>query len=111
MTSAAPPNASPPPRDPLVDADVARSRSRAAPKAPLEMPEDFAKALDAAPDASRIFEAFTPGDRPDCIGWIVEAKHDVTRASRVAQAVEWIAEGRTRRWKYRQQRSASSGNP
>jgi methyl-accepting chemotaxis protein len=31
---------------------------------------------------------------------IVEARREAMRASRIAQAVEWIAEGKTRNWKY-----------
>lgn len=29
-----------------------------------------------------------------------EAKRDATRAKRIAQAVEWMAEGKSRNWKY-----------
>ena len=29
-----------------------------------------------------------------------EAKQDATRARRIAQAVEWLAEGKRRNWKY-----------
>jgi len=32
--------------------------------------------------------------------WIVEAKQEATREKRMAQAVEWIAEGKGRNWKY-----------
>jgi uncharacterized protein YdeI (YjbR/CyaY-like superfamily) len=32
--------------------------------------------------------------------WIVEAKRDETRDRRIAQAVQWIAQGRQRNWKY-----------
>jgi hypothetical protein len=33
--------------------------------------------------------------------WIVEAKREQTRGRRVAQAIEWLAEGKPRHWKYR----------
>jgi hypothetical protein len=36
------------------------------------------------------------------VDWIVEAKRDETRAKRIAQAVEWRAEGKKRNWKYEQ---------
>jgi uncharacterized protein YdeI (YjbR/CyaY-like superfamily) len=34
------------------------------------------------------------------IEWIVEAKQEATREKRLAQAVEWMAEGKSRHWKY-----------
>ncbi len=66
-----------------------------------DTPDDFAAALAAQPDAARIFAAFNPTAKRDYVEWIVEAKRESTRASRIATAVEWIAEGRTRHWKYR----------
>jgi Bacteriocin-protection, YdeI or OmpD-Associated len=32
--------------------------------------------------------------------WITEARSDETRARRLATAVEWMAEGKIRNWKY-----------
>jgi uncharacterized membrane protein YqiK len=34
------------------------------------------------------------------VEWIVEAKAEATRARRLAQAIEWMAEGKARNWKY-----------
>jgi len=34
------------------------------------------------------------------LDWIIEAKRTETRARRVAQAIEWLSEGKTRNWKY-----------
>jgi hypothetical protein len=34
------------------------------------------------------------------IDWIVEARREETRARRIAQAVEWLGEGKRRNWKY-----------
>lgn len=34
------------------------------------------------------------------IQWIEEAKTDATRDKRIAQAIEWIADGKSRNWKY-----------
>jgi hypothetical protein len=34
------------------------------------------------------------------VDWIVEAKTDATRDARLATAVEWMAEGKVRMWKY-----------
>ena len=46
------------------------------------------------------FEAMTPGCRREYCQWIAEAKREETREKRVATAVEWIAEGKSRNWKY-----------
>jgi uncharacterized protein YdeI (YjbR/CyaY-like superfamily) len=34
------------------------------------------------------------------VQWITEAKSDATRKKRLNQAMEWIAEGKSRNWKY-----------
>jgi uncharacterized protein YdeI (YjbR/CyaY-like superfamily) len=34
------------------------------------------------------------------VEWIAEAKRDETRQKRIATAVEWLAEGKQRNWKY-----------
>jgi len=74
-----------------------------APKARREapaVPSDFAAALRAQAGAGKRFDAFTPSQQREYVEWIVEARREATRASRIAQAVEWIAEGKTRNWKY-----------
>jgi uncharacterized protein YdeI (YjbR/CyaY-like superfamily) len=86
----------------LNDAGVKRPRSAsdAAPKSPVAVPDDFAAALAKQKKARAAFEAFPPSHRREYVEWIVEAKRDDTRARRIAQAVEWIAEGKSRNWKY-----------
>ena len=46
------------------------------------------------------FDAFAPSHKREYIEWITEAKREETRAKRLAQAVEWMAEGKRRHWKY-----------
>ena len=46
------------------------------------------------------FKAFPAGQQRDYIVWVTEAKQDATRAKRIKTAVEWIAEGKIRNWKY-----------
>lgn len=70
------------------------------PKAEIPMQEDFSAALDALPAAKANYDAFTPAQRRDYLEWITEAKTEGTRAKRIAQAVEWLAEGKKRNWKY-----------
>ena len=73
---------------------------KAASKLPPEMPEDLVAALNKDNAAKATFDAFPPSCRREYIEWIVEAKREETRAKRLAQAVEWLAEGKRRNWKY-----------
>ncbi|MFO6447140.1 YdeI/OmpD-associated family protein [Erythrobacter sp. NE805] len=75
-------------------------RPKRAPKPELPVPSAFAAALDAAPAARAAFDAFAPSHRREYVEWIAEAKRDETRDKRIAQAVEWLSEGRKRNWKY-----------
>ena len=69
-------------------------------KAPLPVPDYFATALRMNKDARTAFDRFTPSQRKDYVEWLTEAKRDETRESRLATALEWIAEGKTRHWKH-----------
>ena len=70
------------------------------PKPPAELHPDFAKALAANPRAKATLDAFPPSARRDYLDWIAEAKQDKTRAKRIADAVQWLGEGKRRHWKY-----------
>ena len=76
------------------------SRRTSAVRPVPDTPADFAAALDAMPAAKASFDGFPPGYRRDYLEWIIEAKREETRARRIAQAVEWLAEGKSRNWKY-----------
>lgn len=69
-------------------------------KAPLDMPDDLARALDGRAAAAKHFNAFSPSAQRDYIEWVVEAKRAPTRSARIATALDWIAEGKSRHWKY-----------
>lgn len=85
----------------LIDAGAgARRAPRGAPRPLPEVPPVLQSALDAEPRARAAFDAFPPSHRREYIEWIAEARREDTRARRVAQAVEWIAQGRPRHWKY-----------
>jgi uncharacterized protein YdeI (YjbR/CyaY-like superfamily) len=71
-------------------------------KQQLDPPPDLLEALAADPAASKTFDAFPPSCRREYLEWIIEAKRPETRAKRIAQAVEWMAEGKKRNWKYEQ---------
>lgn len=69
-------------------------------KAEPKIPADLAAALKKNKSAASAFAAFSPSCRREYIEWIVEAKREETRAKRVDTAVEWIARGKQRNWKY-----------
>jgi uncharacterized protein YdeI (YjbR/CyaY-like superfamily) len=70
------------------------------PKPALATPTDLAAALKKNAAAAKTFEDFAPSHRREYIEWITEAKREETRAKRLATAVEWLAEGKARNWKY-----------
>lgn len=87
----------------LADAGVKAPKTKnaeAKPAAPA--PEDLLKALRVDPKAEATFEGFSPSARRDYVEWVVDAKQAATRERRIAQAVEWMAEGKKRHWKYEQ---------
>ncbi|WP_109125523.1 YdeI/OmpD-associated family protein [Dyella sp. C11] len=77
-------------------------RARAAAKSAPVLPEDFAALLVSRPHAAarKTYEAFPPGAKREYVDWINEAKTDATRQKRMATALEWLAEGKRRNWKY-----------
>lgn len=79
---------------------VAAPRTKTAPKPPVEPPADLLAALAANAKARATFEGFPPSHRREYVEWITEAKQEATRQRRLAQAVEWMAEGKSRNWKY-----------
>jgi hypothetical protein len=85
----------------LIDSGATRPATKdARPKAALAVPDDLAAALRANPQARATFDGFAPGYRRDYIEWIVQAKREDTRARRLEQTVEWLAQGKPRNWKY-----------
>ncbi len=70
-------------------------------KAPPKVPAPLAIALQQNEAARRTFAEFSPAQRLAYIEWIAEAKRAGTVASRVAQAIEWLGEGKSRHWQYR----------
>lgn len=69
-------------------------------KAYPEAPSEFTAELKKNSKAATAFEAFSPSCKREYFEWITEAKRRETRDKRIATAVEWIAEGRQRNWKY-----------
>lgn len=71
-----------------------------APKRPTEVPASLAAALKKNKTAAKQFAAMPPGCKREYCEWIAEARRDETREKRVTTAIEWIADGKRRNWKY-----------
>ena len=83
----------------LNDAGVKVPRAAKA-KPPLKAPRDMLAAIKKNRKAHQSYQAFSPSHRREYIEWITGAKTGETRARRLATAVEWMAEGKSRNWKY-----------
>ncbi len=83
----------------LAEAGVKPPRNKTV-KAPAEAPADLVAALRENVAASATFEGFSPSCRREYVEWVMEAKRPETRSKRIAEAVEWMAEGKKRNWKY-----------
>lgn len=80
---------------------VPRSITR---KPPLRVPPWFTAALAESPKAKATFDTFPPSHKREYVEWLTEAKSEATRARRLATALEWIAQGKSRNWKYQPKR-------
>lgn len=91
----------------LVEGACARIAARARPSQPArapkpepQVPEALLNALANDAAAAATFHGFPAGSRREYAEWIAEAKREETRDRRVAQAIEWLREGKKRHWKY-----------
>jgi uncharacterized protein YdeI (YjbR/CyaY-like superfamily) len=84
----------------LNDAGIGVEKPAKTAKPPLVVPADLAAAVKKNRKAQATFAAFSPSHRREYVEWVTEAKTEATRARRVAQTVEWLAEGKPRNWKY-----------
>jgi len=84
----------------LNDEGVKVPKKKPGTKPELPVPPELTAALARNRKARTAFDAFPPSHRREYSEWIGEAKREETKAARVKQAVEWIAEGRSRNWKY-----------
>jgi uncharacterized protein YdeI (YjbR/CyaY-like superfamily) len=73
---------------------------KVAEKKEVEVPAYFQDALLNNPKAKEVFDKFPPSHKKEYVMWITEAKTVATREKRIETALEWIAEGKQRNWKY-----------
>jgi len=76
------------------------TRPKKAAKPDPEIPAELTAALKKNKAAAKVFADFSPSCQREYAEWIAEAKRAETKEKRIAQAVEWIAEGKQRNWKY-----------
>ena len=70
-------------------------------KKELVIPEYLLEILNDNTKAEAVFNGFSYSNKKDYVDWIIEAKRDVTREKRIVQMLEWLEEGKTRHWKYK----------
>jgi uncharacterized protein YdeI (YjbR/CyaY-like superfamily) len=75
-------------------------KAKLADKKELIVPDYFLKALNKNKKALKVFENYAYSHKKEYVEWITEAKTDDTRNKRMATAIEWLAEGKSRNWKY-----------
>ena len=66
----------------------------------IAIPDYFTKALAKNKKAKQVFENYAYSHKKEYLMWITEAKTEETRNKRMATALEWLAEGKSRLWKY-----------
>lgn len=66
----------------------------------LTVPDYFTKTLAKNKKAQAVFEKFSYSAKKEYVEWLTDAKTEETRQKRLETAIEWIAEGKPRMWKY-----------
>ena len=99
-----------PPEDALIDfihqaiaineKGVKVEKKAAPPKAEISMPADFDILLKSNTTAYFHYDKFSSSKKREYLEWFADAKSEATRQKRIEQALEWIAEGKSRHWKY-----------
>ncbi|MBD0331961.1 MAG: YdeI/OmpD-associated family protein [Chitinophagaceae bacterium] len=73
----------------------------------LVIPDYFLSALKKNKKSEAVFDNFPPSHKREYVNWIAEAKTEETRNKRMSAALEWIAEGKGRNWKYERKNKQS----
>ena len=76
------------------------ARPKSAVKRNLVVPSYFRAALTKCKPALKTFEQFSHYHKKEYVEWITEAKREETRLRRIEIALQWLAEGKSRNWKY-----------
>lgn len=84
----------------LNEQGVKVSTTKKTAKAAVQPHPQFAAALAKNKLARAGLAGLAPGQQREYLEWIADAKQDATRERRIEQALEWLAEGKPRNWKY-----------
>ncbi len=66
----------------------------------LDPPDYLLAELKKNKKAKETYDKLSPSHRKEYIEWLREAKTETTRDKRLATAIEWLAEGKPKNWKY-----------
>ncbi|MDP2036883.1 MAG: YdeI/OmpD-associated family protein [Ignavibacteria bacterium] len=85
-----------------LNADGVKLPTKPKSKKPKELviPDYFTKALKKNKRSLETFNNFSYSNKKEYVEWITEAKTEETRNKRMTTAIEWLAEGKVRNWKY-----------
>ena len=75
-------------------------KTKSTEKKELIVPDYFIKELSKNKKALQLFEKSSYSYKKEYLDWIIDAKTEATRNKRIETAMEWIAEGKGRNWKY-----------
>jgi len=84
----------------LNEQGVKNVKAKPVAKTELLIPEYLTNFLNGYPQAKDNFDKGSYSHKKEYVDWIVEAKTEATRQKRMQTAAEWLAEGKSRNWKY-----------
>ena len=67
---------------------------------PIRVPPDLSVLLKRNSKARATYDELSASHKREYIEWITEAKAKETRVRRLQTAIEWMAQGKSRNWKY-----------
>ncbi len=76
------------------------AKPKPAEKKELIVPDYFTAALQKNKKAVKVFENFSNSHKKEYVEWIAQAKTEETRNKNIAKAIEMMAEGKSKNWKY-----------
>jgi uncharacterized protein YdeI (YjbR/CyaY-like superfamily) len=68
--------------------------------AKVVVPVEILAALKKNKKALAGFEKLPPSHKREYVEWVAEAKREETRARRLSTMLKWLAQGKSRNWKY-----------
>lgn len=69
-------------------------------KKEIKIPGYLTSILKKNKKAEKVFKNFSYSHKKEYVEWFEEAKTEETRNKRLATAMEWMSEGKSRNWKY-----------